>query len=170
MVPPRLSGGRVGWRTVFGEIYAVVGRAAPAAGSTPRGRRRARGAALSSRMLIAVAAGGALGSVARYLLGALLAPRAPGFPGVTLAINVSGSLLLGALAVALAGPAHSPAVRAGLTVGLCGGYTTFSTFSLETLALLEQGSYARAGAYAAASVVLSVAAALAGAALARLLR
>lgn len=121
-------------------------------------------------MLLAIAAGGALGSVARYLLGALVAPRAAGFPWATLAINVSGSLLLGALAVALAGPGPSPAARAGLTVGFCGGFTTFSTFSLETLALLEQGSYARAGAYAAASLVLSVAAAMAGAALARALR
>ena len=121
-------------------------------------------------MLFAIAAGGAAGSVARYLLGALLAPRAPDFPWATLGINVGGSLLLGALAVLLAGPTHSPTVRAGLTVGFCGGFTTFSTFSAETLALLEHGRHARAGGYVAASVVLGIAAAMAGAALARALR
>ena len=121
-------------------------------------------------MLLAIAAGGAVGSVARYLIGAAVGARAAGFPWGTLAINVSGSLLLAFLLVALAEPAQPPSLRAGLTTGFCGGYTTFSTFSAETLALLEQGSYARAGGYAAASVLLSLAAALAGAALARSLR
>ena len=121
-------------------------------------------------MLFAIALGGALGSVARYLLGAAVAPRQGGFPWMTLAINVTGSLLLGFLARALADPAHPPALRAALTVGFCGGYTTFSAFSLETVALLEGERYARAAAYAMASVGLSVAAAAAGAALARSLR
>lgn len=121
-------------------------------------------------MLLAIAAGGAVGSVARYLIGAAVAPRAPGFPWATLAINVSGSLLLAFLAAALAGTATSPALRAGLTTGLCGGYTTFSAFSAETLALVEQGSQARAGAYVAASVALSLLAAAAGLALGRAVR
>jgi CrcB protein len=121
-------------------------------------------------MLFAVAAGGALGSVARYLLGGLVAGRVPGFPWATLLVNVSGSLLFGFLAVALAGQGSSPALRAGLTAGFCGGYTTFSAFSHETLTLLERGSYARAGGYAAASVLLCVAAAAAGVAAARAMR
>lgn len=121
-------------------------------------------------MLLAIAAGGALGSVARYLLGAGVGGRAPGFPWATLAINVSGSLLLAFLAAVLVAPAAPPALRAGLTTGFCGGYTTFSTFSHETLALVEQGSHARAAAYVAASVVLSLLAAAAGLALGRTLR
>ena len=121
-------------------------------------------------MLLAVAAGGALGSVARYLLGAAIGPRAPGFPWATLAVNVSGSLLLAFLAAFLVAPTTSPALRAGLTTGFCGGYTTFSAFSRETLALVEQGSYARAAAYVLASVALSLAAAAAGLGLARTLR
>ena len=121
-------------------------------------------------MLFAIAVGGALGSVASYLLGAFVAARGAGLPWGTLAVNVTGSLLLGFLVRHLAHPDQSAVLRAGLTVGFCGGYTTFSTFSVETLALLEGGSYSRAALYSLASVVLSVAAALAGAALARALR
>jgi len=121
-------------------------------------------------MLFAIAAGGALGSIARYLIGTLVATRAPGFPWATLLINVTGSLLFAFLFAALTSPAQSPALRAGLTTGFCGGYTTFSTFSYETLALVERGSYGRAGSYVVASVLLSVAAAVAGVALARGLR
>jgi CrcB protein len=121
-------------------------------------------------MLFAIAAGGALGSVARYLIGTIVTARAPGFPWATLAINVTGSLLFAVFAAALAGQALSPALRAGLTTGFCGGYTTFSTFSYETLTLVEQGSYTRAGAYAAASVALSLLAAVLGLALGRGLR
>ena len=120
-------------------------------------------------MVFAIALGGAAGSVARYLLGTLLAPRAHGFPWGTLAINVSGSLLLAFLLTYRAAPGPPSPVAAGLATGFCGGYTTFSTFSAETVALMNAGSYARAGAYAAASVVLSVGAAVLGAALARLL-
>jgi CrcB protein len=121
-------------------------------------------------MLFAIAVGGALGSVVRHLLGTFVAARTSGFPWGTLAINVTGSLLLGFLVRSLADPAHSPALRAALTVGFCGGYTTFSAFSVETLALVQQGSWGRATVYALASVLLGVAAAVAGTALARSLR
>ena len=121
-------------------------------------------------MLFAIALGGALGSVVRYLLGTALAGRPGGVPWATLLVNVTGSLLLGFLVRYLDGPGPTPALRAALTVGFCGGYTTFSTFSYETLLLVEAGSYARAAAYAAASVFLSVGAAAAGVALARALR
>lgn len=125
--------------------------------------------------ILAVALGGAIGAVLRYLLGALAAARSGGgFPWVTLAINVTGSLLLGFLARYLApggpAPVTAPALYAGLTVGLCGGYTTFSTFSYEVLALAERGAWARALLYVAASVTLALAATAAGAVGARAVR
>jgi CrcB protein len=111
-----------------------------------------------------VAAGGAVGSVCRYLLGAWLQGRADvAFPVGTLVVNVSGSLVLGfLLRYALASPGVTPEVRALLTTGFCGGYTTFSTFSYETIALMEDGDYRRAAIYVIASVVVSLAATLLG--------
>ncbi|MEO7987474.1 MAG: CrcB family protein, partial [Gemmatimonadales bacterium] len=68
-----------------------------------------------------------------------------------------GSFLLGAIIrFAMDTPAISPEVRALLTIGLCGGYTTFSTFSFETAAMLEDGEWSRAALYIAASVGLSL--------------
>jgi fluoride exporter len=114
--------------------------------------------------ILAVAAGGAAGSVARYLVG-IAAGRLFGmaFPWGTLIINIVGSFVLGALAesFALRWDA-SPAVRVLLTVGLCGGFTTFSTFSLDTVYLMNRGEMMLAAAYMAASVGLSVGALFAG--------
>lgn len=110
--------------------------------------------------VMAVAFGGALGSVARYLVG-IAAGRAFGmsFPWGTLIINVTGSLLIGVFAGLFATRWDlSQPVRIFLTVGICGGYTTFSTFALDAFYLIERGEAAAAGAYAIASVVLSVAA------------
>lgn len=131
-------------------------------------------------MLFAVALGGALGSVCRYLAVTLGAPRAGGFPWATFAVNVTGSFLLGFLAryfgapaVVLTpgtSPAHAPALAAGLTAGFCGGYTTFSAFSYEMLTMAERGAWGRAMLYAAGSVTLALAAAAAGAVLARAAR
>jgi fluoride exporter len=120
-------------------------------------------------MLFYVAIGSALGGVSRYLLGGL-AQRVldTTFPAGTLLINISGSLLLGAiLRYAVETPTVTPEVRALLTVGFCGGYTTFSTFSYETVSLLRDGEWTRAGVYVAASVLLSVLGTLLGFALAR---
>jgi fluoride exporter len=116
-----------------------------------------------------VAAGGALGSGTRYLLGAAIQERAgPGFPLGTLIVNVTGSLLLGfLLRFALGGAAVSPEVRLFLTTGFCGGYTTFSTFSYETVRLFEDGDYRRAVLYIALSVALSIAGTWLGFSLAR---
>lgn len=116
-----------------------------------------------------VAAGSALGGVARFLLGTVIQQRAGGtFPSGTLIVNITGSLLLGfLLRYALGSAAVSPETRALLTTGFCGGYTTFSTFSYETIALLEEGQHQRALLYIALSVVLSLAACLAGVVLAR---
>lgn len=121
------------------------------------------------RTFWAVALGAALGGVARYYLASAIQQRVgPTFPWGTLVINVSGSLLLGVLMrYALATPTVSAEVRAFLTTGFCGGYTTFSTYSYETATLLEDGQYTRAGTYALASVVLALVATFAGFMLAR---
>jgi len=121
------------------------------------------------RTFWAVAVGAALGGVARYYLASALQQRLGAtFPWGTLAVNVSGSLLLGVLIrYALATPTVSVEMRALLTTGFCGGYTTFSTYSYETATLLEDGQYGRAGAYALGSVVVALGATFAGFMLAR---
>ena len=117
-----------------------------------------------TRLLLSVALGSAVGGVARVVLGNAVQSKAGGaFPIGTFVVNVTGSLLLGFLMrYTLATPSVSPEMRAMLTTGLCGGYTTFSTFSYETLTLLEAGDYRRASLYALSSVVLAVVATLVG--------
>jgi fluoride exporter len=116
-----------------------------------------------------VAIGSAAGGVLRFLLGTFIQQRTGAtFPVGTLAINVTGSLVLGfVLRYALETPAIGPEVRALLTAGLCGGYTTFSTFSYEAVALIEEGDYHRAAWYVGLSVLLSLAATFLGMGLAR---
>lgn len=121
--------------------------------------------------ILAVAAGGALGSAARYLtaigFGKLLGTK---LPWGTLFINITGSLLIGILAGLFAARWSLPqAVRIFLIVGVCGGYTTFSTFSLDSFYLMERGEVAAAAAYMIASVVLSVGAVIAGIQIVRVL-
>lgn len=120
-------------------------------------------------MFWAVAVGAAAGGVARYYLASAVQQRVGStFPWGTLLINVSGSLLLGFLMrYALATPTVSVEMRALLTTGFCGGYTTFSTYSYETAALLEGGQYQRAGTYAFGSMVIALAATFCGFILAR---
>jgi CrcB protein len=120
-------------------------------------------------MLFYVAAGSAIGGVARYLIGGMVQRLFDTtFPSGTLLINISGSLLLGAIIrYATETSTLTPELRAFLTIGLCGGYTTFSSFSYETVALLEDGEWTRAGLYVLASVTLSLLATLLGFALAR---
>ncbi len=91
---------------------------------------------------VAIALAGALGGLARYGVDGLIARRAPGaFPWGTFVINVSGSFLLGALFTLFTERVSVDAwVRSGLTIGLLGAYTTFSTLSLETYRLLEDGA------------------------------
>jgi CrcB protein len=114
-------------------------------------------------MLAMIALGGAVGSVMRYLLGGVV-QRAAGmaFPIGTLAINVSGSFLAGFLLRYFMNVQTHPTLRAALIVGFCGGFTTFSAFTTETLGLFEGGEYARAALYVAASVALSLMAVFAG--------
>jgi CrcB protein len=119
-------------------------------------------AALSMPMLLAVAVGGATGSVARYVLGLLLLRASSGFPVSTLLINVAGSFLIGLLARLFDAPDHHQVLRVALTVGICGGFTTFSTFSAETVTLLQEGKAGRAALYVTVSLVLGVLATFAG--------
>jgi CrcB protein len=120
-------------------------------------------------MVWAVAAGAAAGGLARYWLASAIHHRlGSGFPWGTLVVNVTGSLLLGfILRYAFATPGVSVELRALLTTGFCGGYTTFSTYSYETAALLEDGLYERAALYAFGSMVVALAATFCGFVLAR---
>jgi fluoride exporter len=122
-------------------------------------------------LLAYIGAGSALGGIGRYLVGSFITARAGStFPWGTLLINVSGSLVLGMIArYAVDTPAITVEWRAFLAVGLCGGYTTFSTYAYETAALLERGDYRRAGLYASVSVLGTLLATFAGFALARVL-
>ncbi len=119
--------------------------------------------------LLMVGAGGATGAIGRYLLSSWvysLTGRA--FPWGTLAVNLLGSLLMGFFSVwLLERMSLSSEMRALLMVGFLGAFTTFSTFSLETLLLLEEGAVARAGVNIAASVITCIFAAWIGTLIAR---
>ena len=122
-------------------------------------------------MIWYVAIGSAIGGAARLVLGALVQQRSgASFPVGTLVVNVTGCFLVGVFArYMLATEAFSPNVRAMLTTGFCGGFTTFSTFSYETLLLMESGQVGRGVSYVAASVGLSLAATALGFSAARAL-
>lgn len=106
---------------------------------------------------IMVAIGGAIGSVGRYLIGLWMAPYSQNLPWATILINIAGSFAItffGALTVAN-GRAPLPDLwRVFFMVGICGGFTTFSSFSLQTLTLAQDGEWFRAGANAVLSLVL----------------
>ena len=119
--------------------------------------------------ILAIAVGGAVGSVLRFLMSnGVYGLLGRGFPYGTLAVNVLGSLLMGFLYILLLErTVAGPELRGLLLVGLLGAFTTFSTFSLETLNLLEQAAYLRAAVNVAASVVACLAAAWLGLTLGR---
>ena len=115
---------------------------------------------------IMVALGGDVGSLARFWLAeALVAFGMTWFPWATLVANVTGSFLIGLIA-ALTGPDGrllvDPDLRLFWMVGICGGYTTFSSFSLQTLTLAQGGEWGKAGLNIALSLVLCLAAVAAG--------
>ena len=115
--------------------------------------------------LLLVAAGGAMGAVLRYLLGVqALRTLGGGWPYGTLAANVLGGLLMGVLAgwLALRGGADQERWRLLLGVGVLGGFTTFSAYSLEVALMIERRAWGEAFAYSLGSVVLSVVALFAG--------
>lgn len=111
------------------------------------------------RVVLAVALGGAIGSAARYLLAGYV-QRAIGadYPWGIMAVNVVGCAIMGALTEALALKwSFGPELRAFLTVGILGGFTTFSSFALDTATLASRGSLMAPAGYAIGSVVLSIA-------------
>lgn len=112
-----------------------------------------------------VMAGGALGTLARYLVSIWALPVSSQLPWGTIIINVSGSLLIGffgTLTIASGRYPASESLRLFVMIGLCGGYTTFSSFSLQTLDLLRAGGVARAALNIGLSVVLCVGAVAVG--------
>lgn len=120
-----------------------------------------------------IALGGATGALARYHLGLWVAARAGGFahgaPVGTFVINVTGSFLLGVIAMAglTRGEVVTPEWRLLLGVGFCGAFTTFSTFSVETWTMLQKGQVFEAVVYVGASNALGLLAVVAGASLVR---
>jgi len=116
-----------------------------------------------------VAAGGAVGSALRFGVGEAVrrVPSLASYPWATLAVNVLGSLVLGWFLRWSTAAETTPQARAFVAIGLCGGFTTFSTFATENLAFLEAGQPGRAAAHALASVVLSVGAVYVGYTMAR---
>jgi len=114
-------------------------------------------------LLMLIAAGGALGAVARYAVGGMIhGQMGTAFPWGTMAVNVLGSLLLAFLVRTLEGIAAPPEYRGFLAIGFCGAFTTFSTFGYESMELLQAGQWNRATLYVFGSVLLSLAATLAG--------
>lgn len=118
-----------------------------------------------------VAIGGGLGAMARYGLGLAAGGLAPGaaWPWATLTVNVVGGLLMGLLAgwLALKAGAAQESIRLFAAVGVLGGFTTFSAFSLETALMIERREIVPAFVYAAGSVVLAIAALFVGLMIAR---
>ncbi len=112
---------------------------------------------------LAVGIGGFFGSIGRYLIGMIPIKESSAFPFNTLLINVAGAFLIGLIAAsALKNQQLDPRWVLLLKVGLCGGFTTFSAFSLETVDLLRAGSYAAAFLYIVLSVILCAGAVIAG--------
>lgn len=118
-----------------------------------------------------VGIGGALGAMARFGFGGVVGSTPNGFPLATLLINVIGSLAMGVLVGVLARttPAYQNEIRLFVAVGLFGGFTTFSSFSLDAMTLMERGDVLLAGTYIVGSVVLGLVALWAGMSVVRVL-
>ena len=113
-------------------------------------------------MIWAIALAGAAGTVARYLISTWMPRESGAFPYSTFVINIAGSFLIALASRLLSAPDSNPMLRAALTIGFCGGFTTFSTFSAEFVALLQEGRAARALLYVMLSVGSGAIAVLAG--------
>lgn len=115
-------------------------------------------------VVIGVALGGAIGASARYLIDRGIEERVSSlFPWSTFVINLTGCFVIGVFAAALVDRHHIPGwIRIGLIMGVVGGYTTFSTFSQETLGLVDAHDFGVALAYVGGSVLLGLAAVYAG--------
>jgi len=119
-------------------------------------------------ILAAVALGGALGSLLRYFVASAIPSN--GFPWGIFVVNITGGFLMGVIVELGALKLQiGPEVRAFLTVGILGGYTTFSTFSLDSVLLIQRGAWLAAAGYVVGSTVLSILALFAGLTLVRAL-
>jgi CrcB protein len=109
-------------------------------------------------MILAVGVGGGIGALVRYFLAGWIQPSWwPGFPFGIFVVNVTGGLVMGLItALAALKLQMTPEVRAFLTTGVLGGYTTFSTFSLDAALLIERNAWTQAAVYVVASAVLSI--------------
>jgi len=120
-------------------------------------------------MVLYITLGGIVGTLSRYFMQAWIQTR-PGvgtFPVGTLVINIAGSFVLGfVIRFATGSVVISPETRGALTIGFCGAFTTMSTFSYETVALLTEGDYWRAGVYAGGTIAGCLFATVVGIALA----
>jgi CrcB protein len=127
---------------------------------------------MSFTTCLIVMAGGALGTLGRYVLSVLALPISGQMPWGTIVINITGSFLIGFFGTLTLAHGRFPISenwRLFVMIGICGGYTTFSSFSLQTLDLMRQGALTRAAVNVAASVVLCVAAVAVGHQLAALM-
>lgn len=122
------------------------------------------------RNILVVALGGAIGSVARYLAQKSIYEWHPhSFPFGTFFVNIFGCLLIGCFyGLAEKGNVLTPEWRLFLATGLCGGFTTFSSFAMENIVLVKSGNYLYVAVYIAASVFLGILAAFCGSALVKL--
>lgn len=111
-------------------------------------------ASVSLRALVAVAAGGILGSLFRYAIESWIATPTAGFPWATLLINALGCLAIGMLAPLLVGTRR--ALRPFWITGVLGGFTTFSAFAMESVLLLDKGQAATAAAYVVATLAVGL--------------
>lgn len=111
---------------------------------------------MSSFLLVGL--GGAIGAMARHGATIAIGSLPNGFPAATFLVNVAGSLAMGLLVgwLAQATPQYQQEIRLFLAIGVFGGFTTFSSFSLDTITLIERGDYLLAVAYVAGSVLLAV--------------
>ena len=116
-----------------------------------------KGGCVEMWKLLCVGAGGFLGSVCRYLLGLLPVGTSGGFPVKTWCINILGAFVIGMVTtIAARNQARDSGWTLFLKAGVCGGFTTFSTFAFETADLLQRGSTGTALVYALSSMVLGV--------------
>jgi len=115
-------------------------------------------------VLVAIAIGGAVGSLLRYVVASQVQSAvSPGFPWGIFVVNITGGFIMGVIAeLGALKMSFTPELLAFLTVGILGGYTTFSTFSLDSALLIERGDYVGAAAYIVGSSPLSIMALFAG--------
>ena len=115
-------------------------------------------------VIAAVGVGGGIGALIRYYVASWIQPAWwPGFPFGIFIVNITGGLVMGLLTALMALKLNvSPEMRAFLTTGILGGYTTFSTFSLDSALLIERGAWGQAALYVIGSAVLSILAIFAG--------